>query len=1004
MHLGLLDKNRRKINLRNMQVEDILPEHFAEAYPKFITLLKQYYEFESEYESTELLNHLFQARDITETDITLLSYIEDELLLGEKYLEGFPDKRAAANFSSVLFKAKGSKYSIEWFFRAFFNLDAEVVYTKENIFTLNNTESQIGPDSLRYLTDDTLYQTFALLIKVGLPQSEWKDIFKLFVHPAGMYLGSETSILGLARVYLTSIGYSEYHASDAFSLTSSGSFPDGDPIGVTATRTSPTFLGDSGETTLWYSIQHITTSDNDFVTPPPVSYRLPVDLNYISPTTSGTITLNTDSDFNVEGNQQFKVYLWENQTGGIALDSETITLVDVVATYGVSVADKVEGQDIVAVVTSTLPRGETVFWDITGDLAADTRVSNTSGSFVMSSSPVNVNIPTSILATPEGSVSGTFTVTGYGGGVTANDTFNLADAAATYELSISPNPIPAGTTGTVALEGTNIPDGTYYLDLSGGTAVSSDIVGGFTPRRAIAITGGQYATISLGIDASADDTDNFNMNLYSALTGGTLLTGPEFVEIADGSFTSYAVSVNSPVEGNDIVITIVPTNQIGEDVNWTVTSNFNGRLATTTGTATTVTTTRVINLPTTVNNLYQGSVSAHVEVSGVTSGANAQSAQFTMTDAAASYALVPSVTNLNEGAVCIYTGTGATNIQNGHTSYFFIENGTTTAADFVNPPITSARTPVDWYNNTFTQVKTTNSTTPNATNVLYINPSLSNGTKGLVPGMSSVTLGINGQIQSVTSNTVTMTQNVSLEIASGTTVSFTGVGVQVSEDMATEGTETFNGVLYSASSGGSVEATSINTTINDTSQAYTFQIATNEISSDDGGPGVPLGNAKTLFELQSDGNFIAQAIGDLISIDPLPSVDDWVTSGLQGAGFGNNYQVRVLAYENSTSRDNYPSTTNLSSLYGMTLSLGSSGTWTNSPSQWHQLNSVFRLVLQAFTSTEDGGGFESLQRYARIEIKTYTGLLGSGTTVLIKDINLLSIAESALSSGSGGVD
>jgi len=106
-HDNFIDKKRRRLNLRDVHIDDVLPEYFASAYPKFISLLQRYYEFQNQYDATELLNHLFSSRDITETDITLLNFIEDELLLGGSYFEGSGDKRAAANFSSTLFRAKG---------------------------------------------------------------------------------------------------------------------------------------------------------------------------------------------------------------------------------------------------------------------------------------------------------------------------------------------------------------------------------------------------------------------------------------------------------------------------------------------------------------------------------------------------------------------------------------------------------------------------------------------------------------------------------------------------------------------------------------------------------------------------------------------------------------------------------------------------------------------------------------------------------------------------------
>lgn len=208
MHDNFIDKRRRNLNLRDVHIDDVLPEHFASSYPKFIALLERYYEFQNQNDPAELLNHLFTSRDITETDITLLNFIEDELLLGGSYFQGSGDKRAAANFSSTLFRAKGSKYSIEWFFRSFFNLDPEVIYTKENVFLIagddkpNSFTSRIGPSSLRFLTNDKLYQTFALLVRAGIPVNQWRDLFKLFVHPAGMYLGGEVLLEASADLNL----------------------------------------------------------------------------------------------------------------------------------------------------------------------------------------------------------------------------------------------------------------------------------------------------------------------------------------------------------------------------------------------------------------------------------------------------------------------------------------------------------------------------------------------------------------------------------------------------------------------------------------------------------------------------------------------------------------------------------------------------------------------------------------------------------------------------------
>ena len=225
-----LDKTLRDINRRPISVQDkkhvtsVLPEFFQTEYPKFAKFLDAYYDYsDSDVSPTNLIDELFLNRDITQVDIDLLSFIEDELLLGQQFFEGFRNKREAADYSSTLYKSKGTKYSIEQFFRVFFNSFVDVIYTKENVFIVGNAHdlkkekenhnagitpyapeitisaSRIGPDEQRYLTDDKLYQKYALLVKSTLPIDTWRDIYKLFVHPAGMYVAGEVQLVGIAE-------------------------------------------------------------------------------------------------------------------------------------------------------------------------------------------------------------------------------------------------------------------------------------------------------------------------------------------------------------------------------------------------------------------------------------------------------------------------------------------------------------------------------------------------------------------------------------------------------------------------------------------------------------------------------------------------------------------------------------------------------------------------------------------------------------------------------------
>lgn len=189
----LKDLNRRDLAFGKYSVKEILPEFFREEYPKLITLLDEYYHFEKSDESpSKLVDELFLSRDITQNDLDLLTFIEDELLLGQSFFEGFQDKRAASKYSNILFRSKGTKYSIQQFFRTFFGIDPDIVYTKTQVF---NVGDNIGANSQKFLTDNKLFQKHAILIKSELEQNKWKDAYKLFVHPAGTFLGSEIQIV-----------------------------------------------------------------------------------------------------------------------------------------------------------------------------------------------------------------------------------------------------------------------------------------------------------------------------------------------------------------------------------------------------------------------------------------------------------------------------------------------------------------------------------------------------------------------------------------------------------------------------------------------------------------------------------------------------------------------------------------------------------------------------------------------------------------------------------------
>jgi len=243
----LLDNNRTNINLLNSEIDKVLPEYFQEDFPKLKSLFEAYYEFmDSADNPSGQIKRLSSSRDATQVPESLLQYLEDELLLGQAYFGGFLNKREAIKFSNTLYRSKGTKYSIEQFFRGFFAQDPQIIYPKNDIFKVGpsidyeqdsiNTGSQqikepasvIGPESRKFITDDKLYQVMSVLIRIGLPLNEWIDTYKLFVHPAGVYLGAEL-LLELVNTVGLSIAQDEIGdpiaeavSSEAFATMSIG--------------------------------------------------------------------------------------------------------------------------------------------------------------------------------------------------------------------------------------------------------------------------------------------------------------------------------------------------------------------------------------------------------------------------------------------------------------------------------------------------------------------------------------------------------------------------------------------------------------------------------------------------------------------------------------------------------------------------------------------------------------------------------------------------------------
>ena len=192
MDKTLSDIGRRELDFTGNLVAEALPEWFREDNPKLITLLEKYYEdLDATGNFGNQIKTIPTLRDIPQTAKSNLTFIEDELLLGQNYIEGALDQRTAAGLSNNFYRSKGTKFGIERFFKMFFGETPDIVYGKDLVFKVG---SEIGPETGLRITDPTIYQFWGILLKLGLDSSKWLELYKLFAHPAGMFVGAEVQI------------------------------------------------------------------------------------------------------------------------------------------------------------------------------------------------------------------------------------------------------------------------------------------------------------------------------------------------------------------------------------------------------------------------------------------------------------------------------------------------------------------------------------------------------------------------------------------------------------------------------------------------------------------------------------------------------------------------------------------------------------------------------------------------------------------------------------------
>jgi len=231
---SLADLNRRKITLKTSKVGEVVPEYFQEEYPKFITLLEKYHDYLDSDQAQgfgQRIKELIYARDAAQTDTNNLDELVKEIGNGLQASSFFKQPRLMTRLLGEFYRSKGSINSAEGFFRGFFNQEAEISYPKDKLFIVG--QSDIGYESQKFIQNNEIYQIFSVLVRTGLSTTDYENLYKKFVHPAGFHFAGEVLTTEETTLSPTALGLNplesdtpEYILASAASLIPSAPFSD----------------------------------------------------------------------------------------------------------------------------------------------------------------------------------------------------------------------------------------------------------------------------------------------------------------------------------------------------------------------------------------------------------------------------------------------------------------------------------------------------------------------------------------------------------------------------------------------------------------------------------------------------------------------------------------------------------------------------------------------------------------------------------------------------------
>ena len=133
----LLDLDRRDINLTESKVREVLPSYYLTDYPDLVQFLEYYYDWmdsDASHGFDRNIADLYKLRDLQQTELSFLNNVFYEIGQNLISADYFTSPRFIAGLLANSYRIKGSLYSAEGFFRAFFGEQPQIEYPKNSLF------------------------------------------------------------------------------------------------------------------------------------------------------------------------------------------------------------------------------------------------------------------------------------------------------------------------------------------------------------------------------------------------------------------------------------------------------------------------------------------------------------------------------------------------------------------------------------------------------------------------------------------------------------------------------------------------------------------------------------------------------------------------------------------------------------------------------------------------------------------------------------------------------